>query len=155
MLVWEILLAIVGLVLLFAEIMLPGFGVFGVSGVICLLVSTVLVGFHYGTAAFLIMLVCLVAVFILMIVFAKRSGLYQKVVLKDKQEAKDFDEELKGFLQKEGVALTPLHPVGRAAFDGSEVEVTSQDTYIEQGAKVKVTGISGKTLVVRQIEIQQ
>ena len=44
MLPWIILLCIVGLALVFAEMLIPGFGVFGILGSVCLLGTAFLVG---------------------------------------------------------------------------------------------------------------
>ena len=53
MLIWIIILAIVGLLLVIAEALLPGFGIFGISGGIVLILSTVMIGIEYGFMAFL------------------------------------------------------------------------------------------------------
>lgn len=49
----------------------------------------------------------------------EKSGFYNKVVLRDKQEAQDFDEStLQGLLGAEGVTQTTLRPYGVADFQG-------------------------------------
>ena len=102
MLAWIILLCLVGLVLVFAEMLIPGFGIFGILGGIFLLGMGLLVANIYGMVAFLITVVILIGVFILLLVMVKKSGVYQKVILNDKQEAKDFDESiLQDLLQKQ------------------------------------------------------
>ena len=101
---WIVVLAVLGLVMLFAEILMPGFGLFGILGTISLFGSLALTFKIYGLILFLIMLVAVVAVFFAMVFLAKQSGLYNKIVLKDKQEAKDFDENvLQGLLGQTGV----------------------------------------------------
>ena len=140
MLPWIILLCIVGLALVFAEMLIPGFGVFGILGSVCLL----------GTA-FLITVVLLVIAFALMIVLAKKSGFYNKVVLRDKQEAQDFDEStLQGLLGAEGVTQTTLRPFGVADFQGKMVDVCSNGDLIDRGKRVRVTHIQGKTVTVAE-----
>ena len=85
MLPWIIIIAMLGLLLLFVEILMPGFGLFGILGTISLLGILVVVFKLYGFTVFLIMLIAVVIIFFGMIVFAKKSGLYNKVVLRDKQ----------------------------------------------------------------------
>lgn len=92
MLPWIIIIAMLGLLLLFVEILMPGFGLFGILGSISLLGTLVAVFKLYGFTVFLIMLIAVVIIFFGMIAFAKKSGLYNKVVLRDRQEAKGFDE---------------------------------------------------------------
>lgn len=151
MLPWIILLCIVGLALVFAEMLIPGFGVFGILGSVCLLGTAFLVAKVYGITAFLITVVLLVIAFALMIVLAKKSGFYNKVVLRDKQEAQDFDEStLQGLLGAEGVTQTTLRPYGIADFQGKMVDVCSNGDFIDRGKRVRVTHIQGKTLTVAE-----
>ena len=151
MLPWLILLCIVGLALVFAEMLIPGFGVFGILGSVCLLGTAFLVAKVYGITAFLITVVLLVIAFALMIVLAKKSGFYNKVVLRDKQEAQDFDEStLQGLLGAEGVTQTTLRPFGVADFQGKMVDVCSNGDFIDRGKRVRVTQIQGKTVTVAE-----
>ena len=83
---WIVVLAVLGLVMIFAEILMPGFGLFGILGTISLFGSLALTFKIYGLILFLIMLVAVVVVFFAMVFLAKQSGLYNKIVLKDKQE---------------------------------------------------------------------
>lgn len=147
---WVIILAILGLVMLFAEILMPGFGLFGILGAVSLLGSLVLTYRLYGMIVFLILLLAVVVIFFVMISVAKKSGLYHKVILKDRQEAKDFDESvLHGLLGKVGVTHSTLRPFGTAEFDGQMVDVCSQGDFIERDVPVQVVQITGKTVTVK------
>ena len=147
---WIVVLAILGLVMLFAEILMPGFGLFGILGSITLLGSLVLTYKFYGMVTFLIMLLVAVIVFFAMVVFAKKSGLYNKVVLSDKQEAQDFDESvLQGLLGQVGLTQSTLRPFGVAEFDGKMIDVCSQGDFIDRDVKVQVVQITGKTVTVK------
>ena len=102
---------------------------------------------------FLIMLVAVVAVFFAMVFLAKQSGLYNKIVLKDKQEAKDFDENvLQGLLGQTGVTHSTLRPFGVAEIDGKMIDVCSQGDFIDRDEKVQVVQITGKTVIVKVCE---
>ena len=150
MLPWIIIIAMLGLLLLFVEILMPGFGLFGILGTISLLGTLVAVFKLYGFTVFLIMLIAVVIIFFGMIAFAKKSGLYNKVVLRDKQEAKGFDEApLQGLLGKVGVTHTELKPFGVAEIDGQIVDVCSTGDFIDRDVKVQVVQITGKTVTVK------
>lgn len=96
------------------------------------------------------MLVAVVAVFFAMVFLAKQSGLYNKIVLKDKQEAKDFDENvLQGLLGQTGVTHSTLRPFGVAEIDGKMIDVCSQGDFIDRDEKVQVVQITGKTVIVK------
>lgn len=147
---WIVVLAILGLVMIFAEILMPGFGLFGILGTISLLGSLVLTFKIYGLITFLALLAAVVVLFFAMVSVAKKSGLYNKVVLKDKQEAKDFDESvLQGLLGQIGVTHSTLRPFGVAEIDGKMVDVCSQGDFIDRDVKVQVVQIMGKTVVVK------
>ena len=149
MMPWIIMLCIVGMILAFAELLMPGFGIFGILSGICLLGTLLLIVKVYGILAFLVALVLVVLVFSLMLLIARKSGIYRKVVLEDKQEAKDFDERtLEGLLGAEGTTQTTLRPFGVADFDGRQVDVCSNGDFIDRGKKVRVTQINGKTVTV-------
>lgn len=147
---WIVVLAILGLVMLFAEVLMPGFGLFGILGTISLFGSLILTYRLYGMVTFLIMLSAMVVIFFAMVYVAKKSGLYNKVILKDKQAAKDFDESvLQGLLGQVGTTQSTLRPFGVAEFDGKLVDVCSQGDFIDRGEKVQVVQIAGKTVTVR------
>ena len=153
MLVWIIVLALLGLVMIFAEVLMPGFGIFGILGGIFLLISTVLVANIYGTIPFLFMLSGIIVLFFVMIFLARKSGLYHRVVLNDILEEKDFDEsKLIGLVGKVGYAHTTLHPMGIADFDGTLVDVCSNRDFIDRGEKIQVIQVSGKMVVIKKIE---
>lgn len=129
---------------------MPGFGLFGILGTISLFGSLVLTYRLYGMVTFLIMLAAMVVIFFAMVYVAKKSGLYNKVILKDRQEAKDFDESvLQGLLGQVGITQSTLRPFGVAEFDGKMVDVCSQGDFIERGEKVQVVQIAGKTVTVK------
>lgn len=150
MLPWIIIIAMLGLLLLFVEILMPGFGLFGILGTISLLGTLAAVFKLYGFTAFLVMLIAVVIIFFGMIAFAKKSGLYNKVVLKTKQEAKGFDETpLQGLLGKTGVTHTELKPFGTVEIEGKMVDVCSTGDFVDRGTKVQVVQITGKTVTVK------
>lgn len=150
---WIMVLTLLGLILLFAEILMPGFGLFGILGTGALLGSLVLTYSLFGMAAFLILLCVVVLLFFGMIVFAKKSGLYNKVILKDRLTDKDFDEStLQGLLGQIGQTQTTLKPFGMAEFSGKTIDVCSQGDFIDRGETVQIIQITGKTVVVKRYE---
>ena len=150
---WIMVLTLLGLILLFAEILMPGFGLFGILGAGSLLGSLVLTYSLFGMAAFLILLCTVVLLFFGMIVFAKKSGLYNRVILKDRLTEKDFDEStLHGLLGQIGQTQTTLKPFGAAEFAGKTVDVCSQGDFIDRGETVQIIQITGKTVVVKRYE---
>ncbi len=150
MLPWIIILTLLGLLLLFVEILMPGFGLFGILGTLSLMGALVLAYKIFGFFVFLMLLILAVLLFFAMILFAKKSGLYNKVVLKEQQQEKGFDEStLQGLLGKSGVTHTELKPFGVAELDGKLVDVCSTGEFIDRGTQIQVIQIVGKTVTVK------
>lgn len=155
LLTWIILLCLIGLVLVFAEMLIPGFGIFGILGSVFLIGMGLLVANIYGMFTFLITVVILIGVFFVLLLIVKKSGVYRKVILQEKQEAKDFDESiLEGLDGRIGVTKTTLQPYGVAKFRDKMVDVCSEGDFIDKGEMVIVTNIQGKTVTVRKYEGQ-
>ena len=151
MLPWISVLAILGLILMIAEILIPGFGIFGVLGVISLLSATLMAAKIYGTLVFLAMLIGLVLLFFIMLMIAKKSGLYNKVILFDRQEYTDFDEKkYLGLIGKIGTTQSTLRPYGVVDIDGENFDVSSLGDFIDKGKRVKVVQVTGKTVTVKE-----
>ena len=150
MLPWIIILTLLGLLLLFVEILMPGFGLFGILGTLALMGALVMAYKFYGFFIFLLLLILAVLLFFAMILFAKKSGLYNKVVLKEQQQEKGFDEStLQGLLGKTGVTHTELKPFGVAELEGKLVDVCSTGEFIDRGIQIQVIQIVGKTVTVK------
>ena len=67
MLVWIVMLGIIGLILLMAEALIPGFGIFGIIGGACMLGSTAMAGIKYGFGVFLMMIAAFIVLLLLFI----------------------------------------------------------------------------------------
>lgn len=86
------LLALAGVLLLVMEILISGFGLFGFSGSIALILSLTLTTVKYGfTALFALLVISLLFAFFL-IHFLKSKK--EKLILQDVLKAKDFDNLL-------------------------------------------------------------
>lgn len=153
MLAWIVILCLIGLVLVFAEMLIPGFGIFGILGGVFLVGTALLVAKIYGMISFLWTVAILIAVFILLLLIVKKSGIYQKVILKDKQEAQDFDESILQDLKGQvGMTTSTLRPYGTAEFGDKTVDVCSDGDFIDRDEQVIVTQIKGKTVKVKKYE---
>ena len=144
------LLALAGVLLLVMEILISGFGLFGFSGSIALILSLTLTTVKYGfTALFALLVISLLFAFFL-IHFLKSKK--EKLILQDVLKAKDFDETLlQGLEGKQGITLTTLQPYGIIEVEGKKIDVTSNEGYIDKNRAVQVIQVKGKTVTVKQI----
>ncbi|WP_252311681.1 NfeD family protein [Sinobaca sp. H24] len=78
----------------------------------------------------------------------------QKLVLKDtmkKEEGYYSNRDRDDLLQKEAVALTPLHPSGSAVVDEERIDVVTEGGFIEKGAALRIIKVEGTRIIVRKI----
>ncbi len=149
------ILMVIGFALLILEIYLPGFGLPGISGTIMMIVGIVLVAetFLQGLLITLIVVVLLCVAFsIVMRTASKGKFLNSKLVLNSVATKHKDENPLDFYLNQEGVAATPLNPVGSGDFAGVKLNVLSDGEFIEAGEKIRVVKIQGKKLLVRRIQ---
>jgi len=60
-------------------------------------------------------------------------------------------EDLSGFLGKEGKSVTLLRPVGDVVFDGRRMQVTSDGPFIDRGARVRVIDVQANKIIVSEV----
>jgi len=153
----SIVLFIVGIGLLVVEMFEPGFGVFGIVGVIsligCIFVTaqTVAEGIIL-TAFFFVILLIMLGIFLFLVSKGKLPG---KLVLRD-SETRDKGysgtREMQDYLGKTGVVTTTCRPVGNVDFDGVKLEVVSLGEFIDKGSTVEVIEVEGNRVVVKALQ---
>lgn len=152
----EYILVGVGIVLLGIELLIPGFGVFGITGLLSLLAGAYyLLGADAGAVYILLgVVVALGIVGALLFVYLPAESKWNPFVLWDKQEnrrgytgAKDHSR----YLGKRGEVVAPLRPAGTVIIDGSRVDVVSFGDYIMPGATVEVVKVEGSRLFVQEV----
>ncbi|MEO5909288.1 MAG: NfeD family protein [Pelobium sp.] len=165
---WEIALFVVGVMLLALEIfVIPGFGVFGILGLVFMVtglaMSLVLNDFfdlsisgsERLVQSFLIVVGSMIGAVFLSVVFGGsilRSKAFRRLVLEDEQQSNDGYQVNKPsveLLGKFGIAKTDLRPAGRIEIDGNYFDVVSDDGFIDSGTDIVVTKIENYNLVVR------
>jgi len=156
--VFSIILFFLGVGCLIADMFQPGFGFFGISGVVCLIVcifvtaGTITEGLML-TAFFFVILLILIAIFI---IFASRGKFPNKLVLREAETVEagfTGTEDMNFLLGKTGVVTSRCRPVGNVDFDGVKIEVVSRAEYIETGISVEVIEIEGNRIVVKPVNI--
>lgn len=148
-------LYVMGLVLLLVEALMPGFGVAGVSGVILVLVSIVLISSSFYQAV--LILVATIAVVALVVIALYKMGYgrgyIKSIVLNTEQKNSEgyvSTADYKTLLGKKGVAVTPLRSAGTVLIDGKKVDAVSEGEFIEKDIEVEVIKVEGSRVVVRK-----
>jgi membrane-bound serine protease (ClpP class) len=166
---WEILLFIIGVVLLTLEIFLiPGFGIFGILGIVCIVTGLAMSlilndffdlsvsGSEKITQSFLIVLVSLIISIGLSVFFGGsllKSKAFKRISLNDEQNSEkgyQIYKPEKSLISKIGKSITDLRPSGKVEIDGERFDAISIDGFIENGIEIVVTKIENYNLTVKK-----
>jgi len=157
----ELILLILGVFLLAAEILiLPGFGLAGIGGLLCLAaaLTLALIGLPLGVswelglitdALSVVVISTFVAALLLLVAmrFLPQRRFARGLVLQTTLDAV-VTPPPSALLGALGVASTDLRPSGKALIDGRLVDVVSQLNFVERGAPVQVVEVEGARIVV-------
>jgi len=152
-----VLLLLVGLLALFLEVFIAGFGVLGMAGIILLGWGILLLS--VDVAVTLKSLVIAVAVsFVVFVAGVKiltRLNFWQRFTLGTRQEKNTGftapREELRAYAGREGVTLTPLRPAGSVEIDGERLDVVTEGGFVPAGARVTVVKVDSGRIIVRPL----
>ncbi|WP_262245599.1 NfeD family protein [Parapedobacter soli] len=166
---WEIALFFVGIVLILLELfVIPGFGVAGILGIVCLvcgLAFSMVVNdyFDFSIAepgmlfnSFLLVIASMVVATIVMVIFGKsllNTRAFKRLVLQDEQRSAEGYTSSKVNLElvdKEGVAKTVLRPSGKVEIEGKWYDAVALDGFIDIGEEVYVEKHENYNLFVRK-----
>ena len=150
-----IALVIVGYVLVVVEMYIPGFGLPGLSGLVCLIVG---IFFLSGGNVLTGLLVTLIVVALLCVALsismrsAARGRLAKsRFVLKETSTSPDEQENaLAYYVGKQGAAMTILRPAGVAEIEGVRLNVLTDGDFIDENAPVVVERVEGNRIFVRK-----
>ena len=168
---WEILVFIVGIILLAVELfVIPGFGVFGITGIVCIVGGLVLAmvpnqdfNFDYVpdsqlfAALLTVILASLGSIGLVLWLTPKVNewGAFRHISLPNTQERSQgytssfYPDTLKG---KTGTVHSRLRPSGKINIDGEIYDAYSRGEFIDQGEKVIVISTEGTSLRVKNLE---
>ena len=155
-----VILFIAGFVLLAVEVAVPGFGVPGISGIICLVVGIFLAAdsFQEGVMITLIILALLGIMCVVLLRLMSSGKIKSPIVLKEEQTRTEgylSSNDLQYLLGRQGTAATDLRPSGIGEFDGVSFVVISEGTYITRGTPLIIAKVQGSKLIVKVNSIEK
>ena len=165
--IMDILLFLAGVLLLIVEVfVIPGFGVFGIAGIILMIAGLFLglisdlplIDGDILAMAVMQLAGAFVLSGIMIFLLAKtlpKTKIWNKLILKDNINAKSGYTSNKKFahlLKKEGKALTDLRPAGTVIINDRRYDAVTQGEYIEKDNKIKVIEIEGSKIVVKKLD---
>jgi len=152
-----VLLFAIGVVVLFAELLIPSFGLLTVIAVGCFIGGIVVTFNTYGqTAGMITTICCLVGLPIGGAVGLRiwpKTWLGRKIIPPN-PTVSDFDTsipvaELDALVGESGRAISPLRPVGICDFGGRRISCVAESGMVDTGTAVEAVGVSGSNVSVR------
>lgn len=172
---WEIIIFVVGLILLAIEVfIIPGFGIFGISGIVLMISGLILslldnvifdfdgvepsrVSTAVGTVLISILLSFFLSIWASSKLFASRKGIFRNFALhttiSTERSYVGVDQEDESLVGKQGIAQTVLRLSGKVSIEGAVYDAMSEGTFIEKGERIRVVRHeAGQVYVVRDVE---
>jgi len=177
----EILLFLLGIVLIGVEIfVLPGFGLAGILGIVCVTFSLILamvrlapapnipeLGYNYGMLREALKNFLYVFIGALPLVWALSRILpgfpiFRRIVLEPFSPSESVPAPPSGLILgarpapetmigRSGVAQTDLHPAGFALVEGQRLDVVTQGDFIDRGEEIRIVEIHKNVYTVERI----
>lgn len=171
---WEIIIFIVGLILLGIEVLvIPGFGIFGISGIILMVSGLILslldnvifdfdevdparISVAVGTVMISILLSFFLSLWASSKLFGSRKGIFGNFALHATiATGRSFvgvDQDDVSLIGKTGIAQTVLRLSGKVSVDGTVYDAMSEGSFIEKGERIRIVRHeAGQLYVVRDI----
>lgn len=152
----------IGVIFLVVEFFIPGFGVFGIVGIIvsafAIVFKMVMGGTLIQFGIMLSFVVLVILLFSLIFIRSAKYGLISKSPFVEKKTSVsvDYAENKKNFgflLNKQGVVASVCKPAGKVEIDGNTYSCISNGEYLHKNTLVKVIEVDGSTIVVKKIKI--
>lgn len=136
MIYWALLLLILGMVFISIELFVPGFGFFGITGLIMFALSCIITIFYINYGIFIVVseIIFFVLIGCIIFHFIKKRNLNGTIILNESLK-EDKKEDYHTFIGREGISKTPLKPFGKADFYGNTIDVCAE-SFVESGKKV-------------------
>lgn len=155
---WVVGLFLLGIFLFLLELLvIPGFGIAGISGIMAVLASIFLASTS-STQALISLAVSLVGTVLLVafvLRYMARTRRWQRIILADKLDKEHgfvAPRDMQALVGKEGYTLTPLRPTGTVEIEDERWDVISEGGFIPPGTSVKVVRVEGARVLVRPLK---
>lgn len=149
-----ILLLVAGFILVGIEMVIPGFGAPGISGIVCLIGGILLTAKNIEQGLTITMIVVVLLAVMMVIVLLTLKRVKPPFVLEDELKAEQGflnSADLEYLVGKEGIAATDLKPIGKCSIEGVEFDVRAESRYIAKGTKIKISRIHENTIMIKEI----
>lgn len=137
----------VGIILLLIELLIPGFGIFGIAGTLCLSWS----GYHLlggGVTAILAIIGFYVLLAVGIAFLSRNTFAFWD---KNNNGQSYGGSDLSALVGRDGVTLTTLRPAGTVLVEGKRLDVSSLGDYIPKDVPVRIVKTEGSKIFVDMV----
>ena len=152
------MLYVTGLVLIVVEAHIPGFGIPGITGLICLLVGVYFIADGDMIKASIYFLGTLVFVagglWVLYNTGYGRKHLRTFFLFENQSKEKGYvsTKLFHSIVGKEGYVATPLRPAGAVFIENVKYDAVSDGEFIDKDERVRVTMVEGRKILVKRLD---
>lgn len=155
------IIMLAGILLCIVEVFIPGFGIFGILGLILScggIIARMIMGASLDQ--FLIMILSDVSIVVLtiliMLISAKAGWIRRSPIIEDKTSisvnyCKD-DKQLIKMLGKVTFAKTEFKPTGKFSYNGEDYEGRTNGDFITKGEKIQIVEIKADKIIVKKAD---
>ena len=149
-----LILVLIGAALIIIEMLIPGFGIAGISGAAAVIAGLIIGSNDPISALFSVAILVVILSIAAVIIFGKRkSGKNSRIVLNESIAAEATDRvtaESAELIGKQGIALTALRPSGAALINGKRYDVLADGEFIAKDEPIVVCAVEGLRISVRR-----
>lgn len=162
----ELIIFFLGILLLLLELLvIPGFGITGISGIILILMGIFLSLVKHPLSmpaaqlnrAVYTLSFAIISTFVVGVIawkFLPKSSLFKRIVLSSAETKKQGFQSaasLDIYLGKTGKALSALRPSGRASIEGKSLDVITEGEFIDKDRNIQVIKVEGSKIIVKEV----
>ncbi|WP_395940593.1 nodulation protein NfeD [Bacillus sp. HMF5848] len=153
----SIILFIIGIILLFAELFVPG-GILGLIGAVAVIASIFVASdnvTHMAVSLLVAIGLAILGSIIMFRVFGKRIQLFRRLILADSTNTESgyvSNTNRLDLIGLTGTAMTDLRPSGMALIHNERLDVVSEGQFIRQHDIIKIVKVEGSRIVVRKFD---
>ena len=147
---------LLGMILIIVEVVLPGFGLPGIGGIVLVGAGVVMVGMHFGSLTAVGTLLVIIAVLAVLVSWVLRQasrggGKRSDLFLQERDDLRTQQEDMKVLVGKSGTTTSVLRPAGIGDFDGVRLNVVTEGGFIEKDMPIEIVRVDGSRIVVRPV----
>lgn len=148
-----VMVLLAALLLTVEVVLIPGFGVTGILGMLAMAGSVFYAFFALGYVAGWITVLVSVLICIALFLWALYGKSLDRLALKKRIDSSVKEDEINNFkVGDRGFAKTRLALIGEANFGGLIVEVKSEAGFISENEEVEIIRISGDSIFVEKVK---